>query len=67
MGESIHAPPIASISLSDQTRCAFSINRTNADHSMLTEDKHTAAQSSDAIRQVVLAVRAGTGLTGTEH
>ncbi len=39
----------------------------NADHSMLTDDKHTAAQSSQAIRQVVLAARTGTTLTGTEH
>jgi pimeloyl-ACP methyl ester carboxylesterase len=36
-----------------------------ADHSMLTEDKNTAARSSHAIRQVVLAVRTGTTLHGT--
>ncbi len=34
----------------------------NAEHSMLTEDKRTAAQSSNAIRQVVNAVRTGATL-----
>ena len=39
----------------------------DAEHSMLTEDKTTAAQSSDAIRQVVLAARTGTTLTREAH
>ncbi|MDQ1380673.1 MAG: hypothetical protein QOJ71_1392, partial [Actinomycetota bacterium] len=36
----------------------------NASHSMLTEDKDTAARSSRAINEVVNAVRAKTALTG---
>ena len=39
----------------------------NAEHVMLTEDKATAAQSSEAIRQVVLAVRTGTTLNAKAH
>ena len=36
----------------------------NATHSMLTEDKDTAARSSRAITEVVNAVRTSTALTG---
>ena len=36
----------------------------NATHSMLTEDKATAARSSRAIDEVVNAVRTNTALTG---
>ncbi len=37
---------------------------TDASHAMLTEHRATAAQSSDAIRAVVNAVRTGTPITG---
>jgi len=37
---------------------------THANHAMLTEHQATAAQSSDAIRDVVNAVRTGTPITG---
>jgi hypothetical protein len=37
----------------------------NASHSMLTENEHTAAQSSRAINEVVHAVRTKTSLAGT--
>jgi pimeloyl-ACP methyl ester carboxylesterase len=36
----------------------------NAEHAMLTEDQATAAQSSQAIRDVVNTVRTGTPITG---
>ena len=36
----------------------------NADHAMLTEQQATAAQSSQAIRDVVNAIRTGTSITG---
>ena len=36
----------------------------NADHAMLIEQQATAAQSSQAIRDVVNAVRTGTPITG---
>ena len=43
-----------------------SVHRTlaNADHAMLTEQQATAAQSAQAIRDVVNAVRTGTPVTG---
>ena len=43
-----------------------SVHRTlaNADHAMLTEQQATAAQSSQAIRDVVNAIRTGTPITG---
>jgi hypothetical protein len=43
-----------------------SVHRTlaNADHAMLIEQQATAAQSSQAIRDVVNAVRTGTPITG---
>jgi hypothetical protein len=43
-----------------------SVHRTlaNADHAMLIEQQASAAQSSQAIRDVVNAVRAGTPITG---
>ena len=43
-----------------------SLHRTlaNADHAMLAEDQATAAQSSQAIRDVVNAIRTSTPVAG---
>jgi hypothetical protein len=43
-----------------------SVHRTlpNAEHAMLTEDRTNAAQSAQAIRDVVNAVRTGTSVAG---
>ena len=45
-----------------------SVHRTleNVEHAMFTEDRATAAQSAQAIRDVVNAVRSGTPVAGEE-